>query len=159
PESINYKNIRSLFGAWWHNIPLTKYLIEQVSMSKEQRVAALRQFIKDANEEDWELKVAGQRVQKIKKDEEEGGKLEFGTEIVVNKKGTLASLLGASPGASTSVAAMLTVLEKCFPDKMKNEWHDNILKMIPSYGKKLAADAELTAQIRSYTKEKLELNY
>ncbi|HRP38580.1 MAG: malate dehydrogenase (quinone) [Chitinophagales bacterium] len=159
PESINYKNIRSLFGAWWHNIPLTKYLIEQVSMSKEQRVAALRQFIKDANEEDWELKVAGQRVQIIKKDEEEGGKLEFGTEIVVNKKGTLASLLGASPGASTSVAAMLTVLEKCFPDKMKNEWHDNILKMIPSYGKKLAADAELTAQIRSYTKEKLELNY
>lgn len=159
PESINYKNIRSLFGAWWHNIPLTKYLIEQVTMSKEQRVAALRQFIKDANEEDWELKVAGQRVQTIKKDEEEGGKLEFGTEIVVNKNGTLASLLGASPGASTSVAAMLTVLEKCFPDKMQNEWRENILKMIPSYGEKLAENVELTAKIRAYTKAKLDLVY
>lgn len=97
PESVNFKNIRSLFGAWWHNIPLTKYLVQQVAMTKAQRMAHLRDFVKDAREEDWELKVAGQRVQIIKKDEKDGGKLEFGTEVVVNKAGTIASLLGGFP--------------------------------------------------------------
>lgn len=159
PESINFKNIRSLFGAWWHNIPLTKYLIQQVAMTKAQRMAHLREFVKDAKEEDWELKVAGQRVQIIKKDEKLGGKLEFGTEVVVNKTGTLASLLGASPGASTSVSAMLSVLEKCFPEKIKGEWNAKLLEMIPSYGQKLADNPELTEKVRNYTKEKLELNY
>ena len=159
PESINFKNIRSLFGAWWHNIPLTKYLIQQVAMTKAQRMAHLREFVKDAKEEDWSLKIAGQRVQIIKRDEEHGGKLEFGTEVLVNKKGTLASLLGASPGASTAVAAMLTVLEKCFPEKMQGEWHEKILEMIPSYGVKLADNQEMTEKVRNYTKETLHLNY
>ena len=71
-------------------------------MNKDQRIAHLRDFIKDANADKWELMVAGQRVQIIKKDEAEGGKLEFGTKVVTNKKGTIASLLGASPGASTA---------------------------------------------------------
>lgn len=159
PESINFKNIRSLFGAWWHNIPLTKYLVQQVAMTKSQRMAHLREFIKDAKEEDWELKIAGQRVQIIKKDDELGGKLEFGTEVVVNKSGTLASLLGASPGASTAVSAMLNVLEKCFPDKMQNEWRDKLLEIIPSYGQKLADNPELIEKVRNFSKEKLELEY
>ena len=98
-------------------------------------------------------------MQVIKKDEKAGGKLEFGTEVVVNKKGTLASLLGASPGASTAVSAMLNVLEKCFPEKINGEWHDKLLEIIPSYGKKLAEYPELTEKIRNYTKEKLELEY
>lgn len=159
PESVNFKNIRSLFGAWWHNIPLTKYLVQQVAMTKSQRMQHLREFVKDAKEEDWELKIAGQRVQIIKKDEEQGGKLEFGTEVVVNKSGTLASLLGASPGASTAVSAMLEVLERCFPGKMKNEWKEPLLKMIPTYGQKLSENPELTEKIRNFTKEKLELEY
>ncbi len=159
PESINFQNIRSLFGAWWHNLPLTSYLIQQVAMTKSQRMQHLREFVKDAKEEDWELKIAGQRVQIIKKDEEDGGKLEFGTEVVVNKSGTIASLLGASPGASTSVHAMLQVLEKCFPDKMKSDWKEKLQEIIPSYGQSLAENAELTSKVRNYTKEKLELNY
>jgi len=159
PESVNTKNIRSLFGAWWHNIPLTKYLIQQVAMTKAQRMQHLREFVKDANEADWELKVAGQRVQVIKKDEKEGGKLEFGTEVVVNKSGTIASLLGASPGASTAVYAMLNVLEKCFGEKLHGEWKDKLVEMIPSYGQKLADNPELTDKVRAYTKEKLELHY
>ncbi len=159
PESVNFKNIRSLFGAWWHNIPLTKYLIQQVAMTKKQRMAHLRDFIKDAREEDWELKVAGQRVQIIKKDEKLGGKLEFGTEVVVNKKGNLASLLGASPGASTSVSAMLSVLERCFPDKINGKWHTKLIEMIPSYGQKLSENKELTEKVRNFTKEKLQLEY
>lgn len=159
PESVNFKNIRSLFGAWWHNIPLTKYLIQQVAMTKAQRMQHLREFVKDAREEDWELKIAGQRVQIIKKDNKLGGKLEFGTEVVVNNSGTLASLLGASPGASTAVSAMLQVLEKCFPDKMQNEWRAKLLEIIPTYGQSLGENPELTKQIREYTKEKLELEY
>jgi len=159
PESVNTKNLKSLFGAWWHNIPLTKYLVQQVAMTKAQRIQHLREFIKDAKEEDWELKVAGQRVQIIKKDESEGGKLEFGTEVVVNKKGTIASLLGASPGASTAAYAMLNVLEKCFPEKLHGEWKEKLLEMVPSYGQKLAGNPELTEKVRNYSKEKLELEY
>ncbi|MFC0345017.1 malate dehydrogenase (quinone) [Epilithonimonas hispanica] len=159
PDSVNFKNIRSLFGAWWHNMPLTRYLIQQVTMNKSQRMSHLRDFVKDAKEEDWELKHAGQRVQIIKRDRFEGGRLEFGTEVVVNKEGNIASLLGASPGASTSAFAMIMVLEKCFGEKLKNEWHDKLLEMVPSYGKKLAEHPELINQIREYSKEKLELEY
>lgn len=159
PESVNVSNVRSLVGAWWHNLPLTKYLIQQVAMNKAQRMQHLREFVKDAKEEDWELKVAGQRVQIIKKDDEEGGKLEFGTEVVVNKKGTIASLLGASPGASTAVFAMLQVLERCFHDKMQNEWKEKILEMIPTYGQNLSDNPELINRVRIYTKEKLDLHY
>lgn len=159
PESVNFKNIRSLFGAWWHNLPLTQYLIRQVAMNKAQRMQHLREFVKDAKEEDWELKIAGQRVQIIKKDDELGGKLEFGTEVVVNENGTIASLLGASPGASTAVFAMTQVLEKCFPEKMKGEWREKLLEIIPSYGQKLGENRNLTEKTRNYTKEKLELDY
>ncbi|MGV6861282.1 MAG: malate dehydrogenase (quinone) [Putridiphycobacter sp.] len=159
PESINFKNIRSLFGAWWHNLPLTNYLIRQVTMDKADRMAALRQFIKDAKDEDWERKIAGQRVQIIKKDDFMGGKLQFGTEVVVNKNKTIAALLGASPGASTSVSAMLSVLEKCFPDQLNGEWQAKLKEMIPTYGKTLANHPELVKEIRDYTKKMLELSY
>jgi malate dehydrogenase (quinone) len=130
-----------------------------VLLTKEQRVEELQKFVKDAKEEDWELIVAGQRVQIIKKDEEDGGKLEFGTEVVTNKTGTLAAILGASPGASTSVAAMISVLEKCFEEKLKNEWKPKLTEIIPSYGQKLSENAGLTEKIRNFTKEKLQLEY
>lgn len=159
PESVNLSNIRSLFGAWWHNLPLTKYLIQQVAMNKSQRMAHLREFVKDAKEEDWELKVAGQRVQVIKKDSEKGGKLEFGTEVVINKNKTIAAILGASPGASTAAHAMIHILEECFGDKLKNEWQKKLLEIIPSYGKKLSENDELTEKVRNYSKEVLELDY
>ena len=128
-------------------------------MTKSQRMQHLREFVKDAKEEDWELKIAGQRVQIIKKDEKMGGKLEFGTEVVVNKNGTIASLLGASPGASTAVFAMMQVIEKCFPHQLENEWKEKLLEIIPSYGQKLSENKELAEKVRNYTKEKLELDY
>jgi malate dehydrogenase (quinone) len=159
PESVNFKNIRSLFGAWWHNMPLTRYLIQQVTMSKAQRMSHLRDFVKDAREDDWDLKQAGQRVQIIKRDRFEGGRLEFGTEVVVNNDRNIASLLGASPGASTSAFAMIMVLEKCFETRLSTEWKQKLLEMVPSYGKKLAEHPDLIKQIRDYSKEKLELEY
>lgn len=159
PKSIDLDNIPSMFGAWWHNLPLTEYLIQQVTMNKEDRMKELRKFVKNARDEDWDLRVAGQRVQIIKKDEEKGGKLQFGTEVVVNKNKTIASLLGASPGASTSVEVMLEVLEKCFADKLHSVWKEKLLEMIPSYGKTLANEPELTQKLRNYTKDKLDLDY
>ena len=79
--------------------------------------------------------VAGQRVQVIKKDEEEGGILEFGTEVVSAADGSLASLLGASPGASTAVSIMLTLIKKCFRKKFSSpEWQQKLKQMIPSFG-------------------------
>ena len=59
---------------------------------------------------DWELITAGQRVQIIKKDTEEGGVLKFGTEIITNNDKTLTALLGASPVALTAVSLMLNIL-------------------------------------------------
>ncbi|MDO1511605.1 malate dehydrogenase (quinone) [Maribacter confluentis] len=133
-KSINFDNIPSMWGVFWHNLPLTKYLIEQVAMSFEDRMESLRTFIKDAKNEDWEILVAGQRVQTIKKDEFEGGSLEFGTQLVSSKDGKITCLLGASPGASTSVKIMLNVLEKAFPEIMTTDKGTQLLKkMVPFY--------------------------
>ncbi len=74
-----------IWGVFWHNLPLTKYLIEQVAMSFDDRMESLRTFMRDAKNEDWEILVAGQRVQTIKRNKFEGGSLEFGTELVSRK--------------------------------------------------------------------------
>lgn len=132
PKSIEWSNIKPMLSAGLHNLPLTKYLIEQVRQDKEDKIKELQEYYRNANPNDWVEEVAGQRVQVIKKDEEEGGILQFGTEIVHSKDGSIAALLGASPGASTSVQIMLDVLEKCFPEHMKL-WEPKIKEMIPSY--------------------------
>ncbi len=152
PLSVKWGNILPLVSAGIHNIPLTKYLIEQVVQSPEDRLHALLEYFPDAKIEDWDLQQAGQRVQVIKKDEEEGGVLEFGTEVVYAHDGSLATLLGASPGASTSVAIMLDLLKKCFPDLEKTaDWQKNFTELIPSYGKSLAHDADLADATRART--------
>ncbi|MBC7409199.1 MAG: malate dehydrogenase (quinone), partial [Arcicella sp.] len=141
PASISFDNILPMLNVGIHNLPLTKYLIQQVMLSMEEKVEVLREFIPTAKDEDWELAIAGQRVQVIRKDKEEGGVLEFGTEVVTAKDGTIAALLGASPGASTSVVVMLEVMEECFPELMQSaEWKEKLGEMIPSYGKSLKDD-------------------
>lgn len=116
----------------------------EVFQSHSDRVDALRNFFPDAREGDWHLQDAGQRVQIIKKSKNGGGKLEFGTEIVAAKDGTLAALLGASPGASTAANAMLDVLQRCFPEKMKTpEWQARMNVLVPSYGQSLVEDEAL----------------
>ena len=140
-KSINFDNLPSMWGVFWHNLPLTKYLVEQVAMSFEDRMESLRALVKDAKNEDWEIVVAGQRVQTIKKDEFEGGSLEFGTQLVSSKDGKITCLLGASPGASTSVRIMLDVLEKAFPEIMSTEkGKEQLAKMVPFYKKEVTKD-------------------
>ncbi|MBM4508838.1 hypothetical protein GS421_02320 [Rhodococcus hoagii] len=82
--------------------------------SPADRINTLREFVPRATGGDWELITAGQRVQVIRK-KGKGGVLEFGTAVVNAEDGTIAGLLGASPGASTAVPAMLDVLQRCFP--------------------------------------------
>ncbi len=133
-KSIKFENLHSLWGVFWHNLPLTEYLVKQLAMSFEDRMDALRTFVKDAKDEDWEILVAGQRVQTIKKDEFEGGKLEFGTELVSSKDGKITCLLGASPGASTAVKIMLDVMKKAFPEVLDTSEAKVLLsEMIPFY--------------------------
>ncbi len=158
PFSVNLRNIRPMIAAGLHNIPLTRYLIEQVSQSTEERLDALKSYFPEARLDDWELEVAGQRVQVIKKDEEEGGILEFGTEVVSAADGSLAALLGASPGASTAVSIMLSLLEKCFPDQLSTEaWQRKLREMIPSYKQSLSDNPALCRELREYTSEVLDL--
>ncbi len=115
PLSIEFDNIGSLLGAGYKNLPLVGYLIKQVSLKFDDRMEMLREFYPEAKDEDWKVVVAGQRVQIIKRDKENGGgKLQFGTEVIVSNDKTIAALLGASPGASTSYSVMKDVMERSF---------------------------------------------
>lgn len=133
-DSMKTSNLVPMLSAGAHNIPLTKYLIDQVRQSKKDKIEALKEYYPDAKYEDWDQETAGQRVQVIKKSGK-GGILQFGTEIVSTKDGSLAGLLGASPGASTAVKIMIDLLQTCFPERFENEWKAEIQHMIPSYGK------------------------
>lgn len=156
--SVKPNNILTMLAAGVKEMALTKYLIQQVMLSNEKRVEELREFIPDAKGEDWDIVVAGQRVQVIK-DTEAGGRgtLQFGTEVVSSSDGTVAALLGASPGASTAVHVMLEVLEKCFPDQM-NAWEPKIKEMIPSYGMSLSDNPAFFEKIYASTSHTLGLS-
>ncbi|MEI2341521.1 malate:quinone oxidoreductase [Priestia megaterium] len=157
-NSVKPNNILTMLAAGVKEMGLTKYLIQQVLLSNEKRMEELREFIPYAKSEDWDIVVAGQRVQVIK-DTEAGGKgtLQFGTEVVSSADGSVAALLGASPGASTAVHVMLEVLEKCFPEHMK-KWESKIKEMIPSYGLSLVENPALFNEIHASTAQTLDLS-
>ena len=140
------------------SVDLIRYLVTEVMQNHEARMNALREYFPNAQAADWTLASAGQRVQIIKKDPVKGGKLEFGTEVITAADGSLAALLGASPGASVTVTAMLQVLEKCFAEEMASDaWKGKLKEMIPSYGESLVNDAALLQQIRPSTLSTLRL--
>ena len=132
-SSVGLDNFVPLVAAGTHNIDLTRYLVGQVLLDHSERMDMLRAYLPEARDEDWELEIAGQRVQIIKADGEQGGVLRFGTEVVTSADGSIAALLGASPGASTATAIMLDVLERCFPEKMSDGWRERLKELIPSY--------------------------
>ena len=156
--SVRATNLRPMLSVSKSNMDLTRYLIGEVFQSHTDRVESLRNFFPEAQEDDWALQMAGQRVQIIKQTAEGGGKLEFGTEIVAAKDGSLAALLGASPGASTAANAMLNVLERCFPEKMQSaEWQERMKELVPSYGQTLVEDEQLLNKVRERTLSTLKL--
>ncbi|MGZ8256657.1 MAG: malate dehydrogenase (quinone) [Gallionella sp.] len=150
--SLKGNNLKAMLSVGLNNFDLMRYLVGEALSTHTQRVAALRLFYPEAKESDWVLASAGQRVQIIKQCDVQGGKLELGTEIVAAQDGTLAALLGASPGASTSVQAMLEVLQRSFPERMKSpEWQTKLKQMIPSYGESLDENVPLLHQVRGRT--------
>ena len=147
-KSVKPDNLLPMLSVGKDNTDLTLYLIKQCLQSHEKRMEAVREFFPDAKSDDWRQATAGQRVQIIKKDAK-GGSLQFGTEVVSAADGSIAALLGASPGASTAVTVMLEVLERCFGAKMATaEWQERLREIVPSYTVDLASDREAYRTIR-----------
>ncbi|VVQ33586.1 Malate:quinone oxidoreductase [Pseudomonas fluorescens] len=138
--------------------PLVEYLAGQLMLSDEDRLNALKEYFPNAKAEDWRLWQAGQRVQIIKRDEAAGGVLKLGTEIVASQDGSIAGLLGASPGASTAAPIMLTVLQKVFKDKVASPaWQEKLHQIVPSYGTQLNGNPAKVAEEWAYTAKVLQL--
>ena len=142
-KSLRVGNLPSYLGVGVQEMGLTKYLIEEVLKDQAARVESLREYMPEARAEDWELVTAGQRVQVIKPiGAPKFGSLEFGTALINSNDGTIAGLMGASPGASIAPSAMLEVLERCFGNRIA-DWAPKLREMIPSYGTRLSKDANL----------------
>ena len=155
--SIRWHNLFPMIFAGLGNLGLVKYLVGQLVASPATKFNELKQFVPDGKPEDWYRITAGQRVQVIKKDRKRIGVLQFGTEVVSSADGTIAGLLGASPGASTAVPIMLGLIEKCFPDRIES-WKPELSRMIPSYGIALAEHPDLAQATIAVTAEALEIS-
>ena len=156
PFSVRFHNLGPMLQVGLKNFDLVKYLVSEVLASRATKLKALREFMPTAKDADWELITAGQRVQVMKKDPEKGGVLQFGTEVITGADGTIAGLLGASPGASTAAPIMLDVLARCFPDRLA-AWEPQLRQMIPSYGTKLSVDPATATASLAETAKQLEL--
>ncbi len=155
--SIRWHNLIPMVAAGLGNLGLVKYLIGQLAARPATKFTELQQFYPKANPQDWYRITAGQRVQVIKKDKKKLGVLQFGTEVVAAADGSIAGLLGASPGASTAVPIMLSLIEKCFPDRM-DAWEPQLKAMIPSYGTQLSENPALAASTLKRTAKALKIN-
>ncbi len=149
PLSVKPDNLASMLGVGLTQMSLVNYLIGQLTLSETARVDALRVFAPSAVDSDWDITVAGQRVQVIKPAKGKGGTLEFGTTVLSAADGSIAGLLGASPGASTAVPAMLEVMERCFGDRFES-WQPKLKEMIPSLGTKLSENPALFDEVWSW---------
>ena len=151
PRSLRLANLLPMLSVAKDNFPLEEYLLGQVLQSKGHRFKILREYYPNVNEADWELAVAGQRVQIIKKEKHFAGQLEFGTEIVASADGSLVALLGASPGASTATYIMVKMIETVLGEDLIGDWKSKIKTIIPSYGHDLKQDGDMLRRVRAET--------
>jgi malate dehydrogenase (quinone) len=156
PFSVRPHNLVPMLAVAKNNLGLMKYLIGEVFASRKAKLEALRAFMPTAEAKDWELITAGQRVQVMKKDAKQGGVLQFGTEVITSADGSIAGLLGASPGASTAAPIMVDLLARCFPGEY-SRWEPQLREMIPSLGTKLSDDPAAAAASLASTAETLHL--
>ena len=132
PGSVRPHNLLSMVGVGLRERRLVGYLLQQLRQGPKERLASLRRFLPQAQPDDWRLAVAGQRVQIIKQEPGRGAQLKLGTEVVTAANGSLAALLGASPGASTAVAIMLDLLRRCFPQRFQGgHWSQRLGQLLP----------------------------
>ncbi|MFM9877894.1 MAG: malate dehydrogenase (quinone) [Rhodoglobus sp.] len=152
--SIRWHNLVPMVAAGLSNLALVRYLVGQLAARQSTKFRELRQFVPNAKPEDWYRITAGQRVQVIKRDAKKLGVLQFGTEVVAASDGSIAGLLGASPGASTAVPIMLDLIERCFSDRL-DAWRPALVGMIPSYGTTLSDDPAVAAATLASTAKAL----
>ncbi|MFV0433126.1 MAG: malate dehydrogenase (quinone) [Leucobacter sp.] len=157
PGSVRGHNLGPMLKVGVTQFSLEKYLVGEVLANRDKQMATLREYMPTARTEDWEMITAGQRVQVMKKDPQKGGILQFGTEVITGGEGSIAGLLGASPGASTAVFAMLGVLERCFPEQFEGQWKQVFKQKVPSLGEGLNQDAAAAAASLAETAEVLKL--
>lgn len=155
PESITLTNVASMANVALTQFGLLKYLLGQLMLCDAERIDALREFAPSARESDWELNVAGQRVQVICGAKGKGV-LDFGTTVLTAADGTIAGLLGASPGASTAVPAMLDVMRRCFGQRYQ-AWLPKLKEMVPSLNVELSTEPALFDEVWSWGSRVLEL--
>lgn len=157
PASLRPSNLIQYLSVGLTNFSLIRYLVGELLKTKSKKFEALRDFMPSAEPADWELLNAGQRAQVIKKDRVKGGVLQFGTEVITSRDGSISGLLGASPGASTAVHVMIEVLERSFSRSIP-DLDKKLKKIIPSYGSKLSKDPKKAAASLTTTGEILNLN-
>ena len=158
-KSIRFGNLLPLAAVGVSNLNLLKYLVGQVLQTKKDQFDTLRQYYPTVDPKDWTLKIAGQRVQIIKKDKVKTGILEFGTEIVESTDSSIVALLGASPGASTAASIMIDVVGKMTPTGLlPADWKDRMKAIIPSYGESLIENEALCNRVRLDTAAVLGLH-
>ncbi len=155
-KSIRPHNLIPMIAAGAQNLSLVRYLLSQLIALPSTKFDALLEFFPDGEPGDWYKITAGQRVQVIKKDAKKGGVLQFGTEVVAAADGSIAGLLGASPGASTAVPIMLGLVEKCFPERI-DAWRPMLVEMVPSYGKQLSDSATFAKKTMAETAKELQI--
>lgn len=155
-KSVRPDNLSSMLGVGVTELGLVKYLVSELLKSQAGKVYTMAEFIPRAEGRDWELITAGQRVQIIRR-KGIGGVLELGTAVVAAEDGTMAGLLGASPGASTCVSAMIDLLRRCFPREYE-DWTPKLKEMVPSLGVKLSENQALYQEVWDWTSKTLKLD-
>ncbi|WP_430332642.1 malate dehydrogenase (quinone) [Rhodococcus sp. ACT016] len=128
--TIRFHNAAPLLAVGFQNPGLVRYLVGQLVATRRRKFRELTRFCPTADRSAWELIQAGQRAQLIKPDKRKVGVLTFGTEIVTGADGTIAGLLGASPGASIAPPLMAGLLEQCFPDEY-SRWRPTLHRLMP----------------------------
>ena len=136
---------------------LVNYLLSQLRLSHSDRVRVLREFAPAAVDSDWELITAGQRVQVIRRSKRKGGVLEFGTTVVGSDDGSIAGMLGGSPGASTAVPITLDVLQRYFASRYQS-WLPMLKEMVPSLGATLSEEPALFDEVWTWGTKVLKLS-
>ncbi|MEH3099131.1 malate dehydrogenase (quinone) [Sphingomonas adhaesiva] len=157
-RSINGSNVGPSLDVAVDDFGLVKYLLGQLAQGPEDRLEQLRTYYPEAPADGWNLVQAGQRVQIIRRRPGGGGDLAFGTELVSSRDGSLISLLGASPGASTAPSIVIDALRSMFPQEFAGEaWQRSLRTLVPTFGMTLHRAPAALRDAWAYSDEALQL--